>query len=97
MSAIASVSTPVAHPTADTGKDPKLLAVAQQLEASFLAEMLKSAGFGEARQSFGGGAGEDHFSSFLVREYADATVEAGGIGLAEVIYHSLVSAEDAGK
>lgn len=32
-----------------------LFAAAQQLEAAFLAEMLKAAGFDEARQSFGGG------------------------------------------
>ena len=70
------------------------MAVARELEASFLAEMLKSAGVGEARKAFGGGAGEDQFSSFLVQEYAKATVEAGGIGLAETIYKSLVRAKD---
>ena len=75
--------------------DRKLMEVARQLEASFLAEMLKSAGAGEARQTFGGGAGEDHFSSFLVREYADATVQAGGLGLAESIYRSLVQMKEA--
>ena len=75
--------------------DRKLTEVARQLEASFLAEMLKSAGVGEARQTFGGGAGEDHFSSFLVREYADATVQAGGLGLAESIYRSLVQMKEA--
>ena len=75
--------------------DRKLMEVARQLEASFLAEMLKSAGVGEARQTFGGGAREDHFSSFLVREYADATVQAGGLGLAESIYRSLVQMKEA--
>ncbi|MDA8585800.1 rod-binding protein [Rhodobacteraceae bacterium] len=64
--------------------------VARELEASFLTEMLKSAGVGETRKTFGGGAGEDQFSSFLVREYADAMVQAGGIGLAESLYRSLV-------
>lgn len=74
-------------------KDPRLAEVARKLEANFLAEMFKAAGVGEARQSFGGGAGEDHFSSFLVQEYADATVAAGGIGLAENIYQALVQKE----
>ena len=42
-----------------------LRAAAEQLEADFLAEMLKSAGLGTTSPSFGGGAGEDHFGSFL--------------------------------
>ena len=73
----------------------ELMETAKQLEASFLAEMLKSAGVGEARQSFGGGAGEDQFSGFLVQEYASAAVQTGGIGLAETIYHALVKRESA--
>ena len=74
--------------------DEKLMAIARELESSFLAEMLKSAGVGESRKAFGGGTGEDQFSSFLVREYADATVQAGGIGLAESIYRSLLQAKE---
>ncbi|KIC49647.1 rod-binding protein [Tateyamaria sp. ANG-S1] len=62
---------------------------AQKLEAAFLAEMLKSAGLGESRDAFGGGAGEDQFSSFLVQAQAEKMVEAGGIGLAEALFHSL--------
>lgn len=77
--------------------DPKLMDVARALESSFLAEMLNAAGVGEARKTFGGGAGEDQFSSFLVREYADATVKAGGIGLAESIYRSLLQVKEAGE
>ncbi len=79
---------PLRPPLAD--HDQKLMKVAQELEASFLSEMLKNAGVGKARDAFGGGAGEDHFSTFLVQEYATATVEAGGIGLAESIYRSLI-------
>ena len=87
-----------AHPPAlpnAQAPDQKLMEVARQLEASFLAEMLKAAGVGEARQTFGGGAGEDHFSSFLVQEYAEATVQAGGLGLAESIYRSLIQVKEA--
>ena len=75
-------------------RDAGLWQAARALEAGFLAEMLKSAGVGAARTSFGGGAGEDQFSSFLVREYASAAVEAGGIGLAEVIYNSMVQHQE---
>lgn len=72
-----------------TQKDNALRHAAQELEASFLAEMLKSAGLGEAPEGFGGGAGEDQFASFLVQEHAKALVEAGGIGLSESIYEAL--------
>jgi flagellar protein FlgJ len=71
-----------------TGFDPQR-AVAKDLEAAFLTEMLKHAGFGKARDSFGGGAGEEHFASFLSEIQAKKMVEAGGIGLAEHIFQSI--------
>lgn len=70
-------------------RDAALLDAAKKLEATFLAEMLKAAGFGEARESLGGGEGEDQFASFLVQEQATAMVEEGGIGLAENLFRSL--------
>lgn len=66
-----------------------LRAAAEQLEAGFLAEMLKSAGLGNTSPSFGGGAGEDQFASFLRQAQAESMVKAGGIGLAETLYHAL--------
>ncbi|MEK0165059.1 rod-binding protein [Phaeobacter sp. A36a-5a] len=73
-------------------QDP-LRKAAQELEATFLAEMLKSAGLGESRETMGGGAGEDQFSSFLVRAQAEQISKAGGIGLAESLYHALKEAQ----
>ena len=73
--------------------DEKLRDLSRSLEAGFLAEMLKSAGLGETRSGFSGGIGEDQFSSLLVQEYADAASRAGGIGLSEAIYRSLLAAE----
>ncbi|MEP2532351.1 rod-binding protein [Shimia sp.] len=67
---------------------------AEDLEASFLAEMLKSAGFGKPRESFGGGAGEDQFASFLRMEQARAMVRSGGIGLTEAFYNALKETSD---
>lgn len=74
--------------------DPSLKALANSLEAQFLSEMLKASGVGKPRDTFGGGAGEDQFSSFLTQEYARAIVDVGGIGLSEAIYRSLVHMED---
>lgn len=67
---------------------------AVELEATFLAEMLKAAGFGETPDSFGGGDGEDQFSSFLVQAQAREMARSGGIGLAESLFHALKERSD---
>ncbi|MDV4144723.1 rod-binding protein [Shimia sp. FJ5] len=82
-------------PTSQTQTTSRLKEVAQDLEASFLAEMLKHAGLGKPRESFGGGAGEDQFASLLIETQARAIVDAGGIGLAESIFQSLKDKADA--
>ncbi|MEL6959536.1 MAG: rod-binding protein [Pseudomonadota bacterium] len=63
--------------------------VAKALEASFLQEMLASAGVGDVPSGFGGGIGEDQFASFMRQEQARRMTEAGGIGLAESIFRSM--------
>lgn len=73
----------------------KLQQAARDLEASFLAEMLKAAGLGKTRDAFGGGAGEEHFASFLAEAHAKALVQSGGIGLAESIFNALKEKHDA--
>ncbi|WP_341863028.1 rod-binding protein [Gymnodinialimonas sp. 57CJ19] len=77
----------------------ELRTVAEDLEAAFLAEMLKHAGFGEARDdnSFGGGIGEEQFSSMLRSEHANALSAQGGLGLAESIFDSLVRRAEAAQ
>ncbi|HHS93936.1 MAG TPA: chemotaxis protein chel [Rhodobacterales bacterium] len=70
-------------------RDAQLKEAAKELEATFLAEMLKSAGLGETPSAFGGGAGEEQFGSFLRMEQARAMVNAGGIGLAESLFEAL--------
>ncbi|WP_120634076.1 rod-binding protein [Ruegeria sp. EL01] len=68
----------------------RLQAVSEDLEATFLAEMLKSAGLGKTRQAFGGGAGEDQFSSFLVQHQAQQLARSGGIRLSEILLQSMM-------
>lgn len=75
-------------------KDQAIWNVAQDLEATFLAEMLKSAGFGAVRGSFGGGIGEEQFASFLGQAQAKEMVKAGGIGLAEAVFNTLKERTD---
>ena len=87
---------PVGPAAPPVGKDRALMGAAQKLEATFLAEMLKSSGLGQASESFGGGAGEDQFASFLVQEQAMQMVRAGGIGLSESIYETLKERQNVG-
>jgi Rod binding domain-containing protein len=69
--------------------DEQLRKAAAELEASFLSEMLKAAKFGESRDTFGGGIGEEQFSSFLRQAHAQEMVKQGGIGLAESLFEAL--------
>ena len=78
-------------------KTEQLRNASEQLEANFIAEMLKAAKFGEPLEHFGGGIGEEQFSSFLRDEHARALAERGGFGLAEAIFESLVRYEDANR
>lgn len=83
---------PASVPTTSP-RDVALRKAAQQLESTFLAEMLKSAGFGKSREFLGGGEGEDQFASILIRAQAEQMTKAGGIGLAESFFHALKESE----
>lgn len=84
------------HPTAADKASP-LWAKAAELETAFLSEMLGHAGLGAAQEGFGGGIGEEQFSSFLRQEQAAAIVKAGGIGLTESLFRALSERSDAAK
>ncbi|MGR3494783.1 rod-binding protein [Citreimonas sp.] len=75
-------------------REQALRDVAQKLEATFLSEMLKSAGLGKTPEGFGGGSGEDQFASFLRDEHAKAIAARGGIGLAETLFNALKGRAD---
>ncbi|MCK0120422.1 rod-binding protein [Loktanella sp. F6476L] len=57
-----------------------------KLEATFISEMLKSAGVGDSRGDFGGGAGEEQFGSFLRDAQALELAKSGGLGLSETLF-----------
>lgn len=88
-----SITNPTSAP-AKIKDEVALREVSRALESSFVAEMLKSAGVGKPRETYGGGPGEDGFSSFLVQAQADMIVESGGFGLAEQIFQSLVQKQN---
>lgn len=77
-----------------TATDTKLRNAATKLEATFLSEMLKSAGVGKTPDAFGGGSGEDQFASFLRQAQADHIAAHGGLGLAEHLFEALKAGAD---
>ena len=88
MSEFLSVPLPATPPNG-AANEIQMRKVAQQLEGSFLAEMLKAAKFGQIQKSYNGGAGEEQFQSFLTQEHAQAIAKTQSIGLAEHIFLSL--------
>jgi Rod binding domain-containing protein len=78
-----------APPAKAPDPDSPARAAAEAFEASFIGEMLKESGINQSSASFGGGAGEEAFSSFLTEQYAAKLVRGGGFGLAEKIFEAL--------
>lgn len=95
MTPLTMSTSALANPT-PKGTDASLRQAATELEAAFLTEMLKSAGLGKTRASMGGGAGEDQYSSLLVRAQAEQIANTGGIGLAESLFNALKEAHHDG-
>lgn len=83
---------PITLPT--PSRHDQLMAKAEELEATFLGEMLAHSGLGEMQGAFGGGSGEAQFASFLRQEQARLMVQSGGMGLAELIFNSMIEAEN---
>ncbi len=80
-------------PSEDAARRDELRRVATEFEAVFLAQMLKHAGVGKNPEGFDGGPGEDAFADMLTGEQARLMAGAGGIGLAEQLFQSLLAKE----
>lgn len=74
--------------------DQRLMDKARELETAFLSEMLNYAGLDQSQGGFMSSAGEDQFGSFLREAQARQMVDKGGIGLAEMLFHSLTRMQD---
>jgi peptidoglycan hydrolase FlgJ len=81
-------------PPSPVSRRDALMSKAEELEATFLSEMLAHSGLGKTQDSFGGGHGEEQFASFLRQEQARIITQNGGLGLAELIFNSLLEAEN---
>ncbi len=70
--------------------DPATIrAKAEAFESAFITEMLKHSGVGKVPDAFGGGVGEEAFSDFLTRAYAEEIAETRSIGIADHVEAAL--------
>ncbi len=85
-----SPTTPLDTPVSSSRTAPvaDITRTAQDFEAAILAELLKATGIDSPGTTFGGGIGEEQFSSFLLEARAQAMAARGGIGLAEMVLRS---------
>ena len=69
---------------------------AQDFEAVFLNQMFQHMFTGiDGEGPFGGGGGVGVWRSFLTEQYAKTFSKAGGIGLADHVYRSLIAHQEA--
>lgn len=75
--------------------DAEKVRVAEEFEAVFLAEFLRSAGAEGIVQEFGGGVGEEQFASLMTRFQAEQMAARGGLGIAEMVLRAMMANDDA--
>jgi peptidoglycan hydrolase FlgJ len=81
---------------AGTANNAKAKAAAQDFEAVFLNSMFQQMFTGiDAEGPFGGGGAAGVWRSFLTNEYSKTFAKAGGIGIADEVYRSLIAHQEA--
>lgn len=85
--ALKPAAEPAIH-AADPARAKRLEESAREFEATFIAAMLKQAGFEKALAANSGPGGEA-ISSLLVERYAHALAEKGGFNLQQQIFRAL--------
>ncbi len=94
--ALATVGAPAAKGTLSEEVRNKARANAVDFEATFLNEMFSHMFTGiDGDGPFGGGGAGGVWRSFLSDEYAKTFAKAGGIGLADHVYRSLIAQQEA--
>lgn len=96
------ISTAANVALAKAGIDPKAVATAkahaaaQDFEAVFLNSMVSQMFTGIGGEGpFGGGAGTGVWRSFLSEEYSKSFAKAGGVGIADQVYKTLLAQQEA--
>lgn len=83
-------------PTLGKGLDlPAAKKKAKEFESMFVSQMFSQMFAGiSADGMFGGGHGEEMFRSLLVDEYGKQVTKHGGIGIADAVLKTLISAQE---
>lgn len=77
-------------------RNDRLRAQAQDFEVQFVNSMFQQMYAGvEGDGPFGNSTGVGPWRSFLTEEYAKSFVKAGGIGIADTVYKSLLALQEA--
>jgi peptidoglycan hydrolase FlgJ len=96
VAAGATAKTVGARPMAS--RNDRLRAQAQDFEVQFVNSMFQQMYAGlEGDGPFGNSTGVGPWRSFMTEEYAKNFVKAGGIGIADSVYKSLLSLQEARK
>jgi Rod binding domain-containing protein len=78
------------------GNKTQMRAAAQDFEAVFLNSMFQQMFTNiDGEGPFGGGGGAGVWRSFLTQEYAKTVAKAGGVGIADQVYRSLLQIQEA--
>ena len=87
-----------AGPRPNAAGTARLRAQAQDFEVQFVNSMFQQMYSGlEGDGPFGNSTGVGPWRSFLTEEYAKSFVKRGGIGIADSVYKSLLSVQEARK
>src|SRR5262245_55023714 len=96
LSALAGSTVRPAPANAATGLDAKARATAVDFEATFLSAMFNQMFTSmDGEGPLGGNPGVGVWRSFLSDEYAKSFAKAGGIGLADHVYRTLIAQQEA--
>jgi peptidoglycan hydrolase FlgJ len=83
---------------ANKGAHAKARAAAVDFEAVFLNSMFNEMFTGiDGEGPFGGGGATGVWRSFLTEEYAKSFAHAGGLGIADHVYRSLIAQQEAAQ
>jgi len=96
LAAIRTGATVGARP--NMSRNDRLRAQAQDFETQFVNSMFQQMYAGvQGDGPFGNSTGVGPWRSFLTEEYAKSFVKRGGIGIADSVYKSLLSLQEARK
>ena len=89
---VSSARMPTPAPTSDPAK---ARAAAESFEAFYIGQFIEHMFAGIRTDGmFGGGQGENVYRSMLTQEYGKTIAAAGGVGIADAVYRSILQIQE---